>query len=219
MEKYKLSDCKKHGNTSHCFVTSENVYRCVKCRSENVQRRRHTINQKAIEYKGGKCIICNYNRCNSALEFHHLDPNEKEFGFGIKGITHAWEKVRKELDKCILVCATCHREIHANYINVNDYIHLNITDTNISGNKDIIIKEKLKKQKKEKLIKITYVEKQQKYIDAILNSNIDFNKHGWVNFVALIINQKPQKVNNWMKRFMFEFYTNCCFKRKIVNLP
>jgi hypothetical protein len=206
MEKYKLITCKKHGCTEYCYVESTKSYRCVKCRSENVQRRRHTIKQKAIEYKGGKCIICNYNRCNSALEFHHLDPNEKEFGFGNKGSTRGWEKVQAELDKCILVCATCHREIHANYINVNDYIHLNITNINVSGYKI--------KKINDKVIKKTYVEKQNDYIQIILNSNIDFNRLGWVNDVALMINQKHQKVNAWMKRFMPEFYENYCFKRK-----
>ena len=67
----------------------------------------------AIEYLGGKCQICGYRNCIEALDFHHRDPKEKEFGLSQKGLTRSWEKTRKELDKCILICSNCHREIHA----------------------------------------------------------------------------------------------------------
>lgn len=46
------------------------------------------------------------------MDFHHRDPNQKDFGIGT-GHTRAWEKVKAELDKCILVCRNCHGEIHA----------------------------------------------------------------------------------------------------------
>jgi hypothetical protein len=81
-----------------------------------VSIRRKKIKKMSIEYKGGSCQICNYNKCIDALEFHHLDPNEKDFGISAKGITRAWKKVKEELDKCILVCSNCHREIHAGLI-------------------------------------------------------------------------------------------------------
>lgn len=79
---------------------------------EAVQTRRKKIKELAIEYKGGSCQKCGYNKCNSALEFHHLDPSEKDFSISSSGNTRGWELVKKELDKCILVCANCHREIH-----------------------------------------------------------------------------------------------------------
>ena len=66
----------------------------------------------AVEYKGGKCESCGYNRNIAALEFHHLNPLEKDFNISNKGYTKSWENVKKEIDKCILVCANCHREIH-----------------------------------------------------------------------------------------------------------
>jgi len=67
----------------------------------------------SLEYKGGKCCKCGYDKCVGALEFHHINPDEKEFGPGHNGHTRSWKRVKKELDKCILVCANCHREIHA----------------------------------------------------------------------------------------------------------
>lgn len=77
-----------------------------------VQRRRRKVKQMAIEYKGGCCEKCGYNKYNEVLEFHHLDPTKKEFGIAYSGHCKSWEKVKKELDKCMLVCANCHREIH-----------------------------------------------------------------------------------------------------------
>lgn len=82
-----------------------------------VSSHRQKIKEKAIEYKGSKCEKCGYDKCKWAFDFHHLDPNEKDFSLS-KNITLSWDKVKKELDKCILVCANCHREIHYNeYIN------------------------------------------------------------------------------------------------------
>ena len=78
-----------------------------------VARRRKILRGRAVQYKGGKCISCGYYRCQAALDFHHVDTTQKEFGISMDGITRSWERVQKELDKCVLVCSNCHREIHA----------------------------------------------------------------------------------------------------------
>ena len=112
MEKYITKECKHHGLTEYVFVNSENRYRCVKCRSEAVKKRRHNTKELLIAYKGGKCEVCGYDRCIDALEFHHTDPLSKDFGISEKGYTRSFKANKKEVDKCILVCANCHREIH-----------------------------------------------------------------------------------------------------------
>ena len=76
-----------------------------------VTEKRRKLKEMAIEYKGGKCEKCGYDKCKSALEFHHLDPTQKDFGVG-SGHTRSWDKIKKELNKCIMVCSNCHREIH-----------------------------------------------------------------------------------------------------------
>jgi len=78
-----------------------------------VAKRRKELRHKAIIYKGNKCSICGYNKCIDALEFHHTDETNKKFGLSQKGMTRSWNKISLELDKCILVCSNCHREIHA----------------------------------------------------------------------------------------------------------
>lgn len=69
--------------------------------------------QHAVDIFGGKCSICGYNKCIEALDFHHLNKNEKEEKPSQVILRWSFEKAKKELDKCILVCANCHREIHA----------------------------------------------------------------------------------------------------------
>ena len=78
--------------------------------SESVILWRKRVKQKLIEYKGGKCDFCGYDKCNRSLQFHHLDPNEKDFS--ISGKSLSFEKLKSEVDKCVLVCANCHCEIH-----------------------------------------------------------------------------------------------------------
>jgi len=83
-----------------------------------VAKRRRKIRDLAVQYKGGKCQICGYNKYPGALDLHHIN-GKKEFGIGDKGYTRSWEKVKTELDKCILVCANCHRELEAGIIQYN----------------------------------------------------------------------------------------------------
>jgi len=77
-----------------------------------VAKRRRKIKLMAIQYKGGKCQICGYNKYPGALDLHHIN-GQKPFGISDKGYTRSWVKVKQELDKCILLCANCHREIEA----------------------------------------------------------------------------------------------------------
>lgn len=77
-----------------------------------VAKRRKKLKQMLIEYKGGKCSICGYNKYAGAMDLHHKGDSEKSFGLSLKGLTRSWDKLKEEADKCILVCANCHREIH-----------------------------------------------------------------------------------------------------------
>ena len=82
-------------------------------KSEAVKKWRKETKKRMIESMGGKCSICNYNKCHDALEFHHIDPNVKEIGLGsIRANPTSWSKIVDELKKCILLCSNCHREIH-----------------------------------------------------------------------------------------------------------
>ena len=72
--------------------------------------KRRAIKKALVNYKGGKCEKCGYNKCLRALEFHHLNPNEKDFGISTN--VKDFNLLKQEVDKCILVCSNCHAEIH-----------------------------------------------------------------------------------------------------------
>lgn len=73
-------------------------------------RKRRKIN--LVKVCGDKCCLCGYNKSISALEFHHIDASQKEYGISSSGNCHNLNKDLSEVKKCILVCANCHREIH-----------------------------------------------------------------------------------------------------------
>ena len=72
---------------------------------EAVSKRRKVVRSRALQYKGGRCQRCGYDRCMDALEFHHLTSSKKDFGISSKGYTRSWDRIRAELDKCMLLCA------------------------------------------------------------------------------------------------------------------
>ena len=93
-------------------------YDCSPSGLTPAQAQRHkkrTLKHKLIEYKGGKCQHCGYGKCEGALQFHHLNPTEKEFTLSeinLNDTNFSIKKLFSEVDKCILLCANCHAEEH-----------------------------------------------------------------------------------------------------------
>ena len=82
---------------------------CMSCRTKV---RRHRAKLAAIEYLGGKCKHCGTAHHPSAMEFHHRDPQNKEVTIGMVA-NKQWAVIKKELDKCDLLCSNCHRVFHS----------------------------------------------------------------------------------------------------------
>lgn len=121
----RYNECKNLSIVSKEFGVSINRLKLLNRRTprtnyELLRNRRYRIKDLLVEYKGSKCQICGYNKCLSALEFHHLDPNEKDFNISSNMKYANLEKLKKEVDKCILVCANCHREIHARILDLDN---------------------------------------------------------------------------------------------------
>ena len=106
-----LRNCRRHGRTEFAIVGSERRLHCKRCRAEAVARRRRRVKQILVREAGGKCQLCGYSRCLHALEFHHRDPESKQFGIAMRGITRSIATVRAEAEKCVLLCANCHAEV------------------------------------------------------------------------------------------------------------
>ena len=75
-----------------------------------VSETRRKLKKKAIEYKGGKCEICGYDKCVNSMAFHHVDPSQKDFA--ISGDYKSFDRIKSELDKTRLLCHNCHGELH-----------------------------------------------------------------------------------------------------------
>ena len=105
-----MSQCQWHS----CKEEAIRKYCSTKCKNKAATDRfRKNLKVKAVEYMGGKCAHCGYDKCVQALQFHHKDPTKKDFGIGSKGHTRKWEAIKTELDKCVMLCANCHAEEHA----------------------------------------------------------------------------------------------------------
>lgn len=87
-------------------------YRCLQCEADKKREKRRLLKQRCIDYLGGCCYNCGYDRCMSALEFHHVNPDEKDFAMCDQD-GKSFEDLKPELDKCVLLCSNCHREVHS----------------------------------------------------------------------------------------------------------
>jgi len=80
---------------------------------------RRRTKERMVKSFGNKCSVCGITFPQEVFEFHHLNPETKEFNLGrIRSNCFSWERIVIELRKCIMVCANCHRLIENNYIEV-----------------------------------------------------------------------------------------------------
>ena len=86
------------------------------------------MKQMAVDRLGGECVDCGLKTEHVCVyDFHHKDPAEKDFSIGeMRRNTKSWEKIASELDKCVLLCANCHRIRH----------HAEKAQTRLSGASD-----------------------------------------------------------------------------------
>jgi len=93
---------------------------CKECDSARV-RAGYQLTKNYIHELKTACAVCGYNRCKSALEFHHLDESTKLFTIGSMGGKRMWspktkQMIDEEIAKCVVLCANCHREYHEGLI-------------------------------------------------------------------------------------------------------
>jgi hypothetical protein len=91
---------------------------CKQCINERAYSRAKENKRLAVEYKGGICFDCGIKYPAHVYDFHHIDPNEKDFKLS-QFRTRLLRSIRAELDKCVLLCSNCHRDRHYNKHNPN----------------------------------------------------------------------------------------------------
>lgn len=106
---YSKPLCKHCGETRAKKFYGKMKTTCYSCHGKAIEKERKARRIKAIEHKGGKCELCGYNKFSGALEFHHLNPKKKDPS-GLRA--YSLKRLLLEVDKCMLLCANCHREKH-----------------------------------------------------------------------------------------------------------
>lgn len=89
--------------------------RCRPCEAARVISLHRAVKDQAVQYKGGACAICGYSRYVGSLDFHHLDPSQKDFNISSNRYKFSTE-LKLELDKCVLLCRNCHAEVHGGVV-------------------------------------------------------------------------------------------------------
>jgi transposase len=102
--------CREHGETDF-WLDGRGYYRCKRCRSAAVARRRRKVKAILVAEAGGACCICGFDRNMRALHFHHVEPSRKRHELNAKGVAIALDKLRVEAQKCVLLCSNCHAEV------------------------------------------------------------------------------------------------------------
>lgn len=139
----KCSRCNIEKNINEFYAAKGRVRNwCKECDKYNTIIRQTVFKELCVEYKGGKCEKCGYNKYIGALQFHHKDPSKKDFNISRCKNRVFDDSIKEELDKCNLLCANCHFEIHQVY---------NIKETKetwilYDKQKDLIRNSKIKKQ-------------------------------------------------------------------------
>jgi len=111
------SKCKKNKHISKFYNNYSYCRACTKLVKKKFINKNYKIiqdkKQKLIDYlKINGCAICGYNRCSYALDFHHVNPSDKDFRITKNHMDFKDERIVNEINKCILLCKNCHFEIH-----------------------------------------------------------------------------------------------------------
>lgn len=119
MKEKKCSNCNKVKLIKEFYQHSSRKggsSSCKKCFNEYCVKRWTNIKIKALDYKGNKCEDCIASYPEEPyviFDFHHLIKEEKDVSWN-KLRLRSWEKIKNELDKCVLLCSNCHRKRHHN---------------------------------------------------------------------------------------------------------
>jgi transposase-like protein len=91
---------------------------CGKCHNKYTIAQGQKKKAYMREKFGNKCAECGFDKFQSALDIHHLDPCKKDVAFNT---ARGWsyEKIDRELEHCTLLCSNCHRAVHCGELEIN----------------------------------------------------------------------------------------------------
>lgn len=104
---YRQKTCKECYNKAQKEYREKNEF----YKTDYQKSRTHANKMKAVEMFGNRCRDCNQSFPAYVYDFHHIFPHEKEISPN-KLMSRTWDRVLVELNKCVMLCANCHRIRH-----------------------------------------------------------------------------------------------------------
>ena len=112
-----------------------------------VKKWRNRLKDLMVYAFGGQCAICGYSKCNRSLDFHHIDPSQKDINIGSFDVMN-FDTLVAEADKCVMLCANCHREVHEGVTELpKKFIRFDQSKFENARNREINERKRLKAEK------------------------------------------------------------------------
>jgi hypothetical protein len=110
--KHKEYNCLRCGQTDSEEFYGKQKQTCKRCRDLDALVKQKEKRKYAIDLLGNKCNVCGYHKCINAFDIHHVDPSKKDDNFNHMR-SWSFDRIKKELKNCVLLCSNCHRETHS----------------------------------------------------------------------------------------------------------
>ena len=109
----------KCGETDPTKFYPKRKYLCARCHVLQCTELGRRTRDKALELLGGRCVLCGFKKYLSSLDIHHLDPSKKDPAFRWMR-SWSWERLKRELVGCVLLCKNCHAALHNGLVKIGD---------------------------------------------------------------------------------------------------
>ena len=159
--------------------------------STSVLRNRTKRKAALLVAFGFKCQICDYDKCQTALEFHHISSESKLFSLSSNDKYTAYKDIANEAKKCVMVCANCHREIHAGLVKIE-------LKSNFDEDKFLTY---LKLNKPKKTCKICQNEIESRKSFCSMTCRKKFNEHGFDQNLMISMYERDKKSFMFIGRY------------------
>ena len=117
LEEFPIKSSNRDGKSNKCKVCTKDNSKKHYLKNKDVylsrlKRKRDAFNKWFLDtIKDFKCKNCEEGRW-WVLDFHHRDPKTKEKAVSKLKREFNKEKVLREVEKCDILCANCHRDLH-----------------------------------------------------------------------------------------------------------
>ena len=115
----RLSECPECNKTSK----KESYYKHFEKNKNKINERNRAFRDKRNIFlknkKSSGCIICG-EQDHACLDFHHVNGDDKQYNISSIISNLSIKEIEEEMDKCVVLCANCHRKLHFYNLTINE---------------------------------------------------------------------------------------------------